>query len=239
MQTITGKIRSITLANVHTVLDFIKSLNSIGEYQQYIRDLETARDILDDQAAISRAKVNTLPAEIARLQAQHDEADRNIDILLSDDDTSNDHLAKPLEAKLLNLETQISSKESQLATAQEEFAKFEKAVSEIDMTLISAKGKLQVLQELESTTGARQKAEKLLSGVSVGEAPDTDSMEQKLRDKAAVANNGLDRSIDRLTSSVSGGSTFASEIEARQAARRAKIAANKKGESQLAESPAS
>lgn len=226
MQSILSKLRVITLSNLHSLLNAIKELNSIGEFEQYVRDLQQARDMLDDQAAVCRAAVNSLPQEIATLQARYQEADANINILLGDDDPTNDHLAAPLEAKMLNLEREIQSKNAKLAPAREEMAKFDAAVSKLDMTVIEAQGRLTVLRDLDQQATTKAKTERLLAGVSIGDMPDVDNVERKLRERAAVADNALDRTLNRVTEGA-GGSTIESEVAARLAKRRAAINAAK------------
>ncbi len=216
------KLRTITLSNLHSLLDSVRELNSIGEFEQYIRDLQTARDMLDDQAAASKSDVDTLPLEIATLQARCDEANEGINALLNDGDPSNDHHAAPLEAELMQLEERIPIKQTQLENAQAELGKYQTAVSKLDMTLATAKGKLDVLRELENTAKGKSRAEKVLSGVAISEMPDMDDVEQRLRKQAAVSGNALDRELGRVTSAAGGG-TLEAKIAARLAARRANI----------------
>lgn len=226
MQSILEKIRTISLGNIHTLLDAIKGLNSIGEFEQYLRDLEKARNMLDDQAAASRSDANTLPLEIATFQAEYDEANANIDVLLGDDDPSNDYMAAPLEAKLMQLEQQIKVKSGQLESAKAKLTKFDTAVSKLDTTLTTAKGKLDVLRDLDKTAKGEARAEKALSGISIGDMPDMNDVEQRLRRQAAVAGNALDRTLGQV-SSAAGNDTVEATIAARLAARRAKINAAK------------
>lgn len=218
-QSIFQKLRVITLSNIHTLLDGVKNLNSIGEFEQYLRDLEAGRNMLDDQAAGSRSDVETFPMEIATLQARYKEADENINLFLGDDDSTNDHLAAPLEAQLMTLEAQIASKKSQLETAKTQLAKFEDAVSKLNTTVVAAQGRLAVLRDLDHAAKGQARAEKALSGISIGEMPDMDNVEQRLRKQAAVSGNQLGRTLSQVTSSA-GGSTIEATVAARLAKRR-------------------
>lgn len=222
MSSILQKLRTITLSNVHSFLDAAKGLNSIGEFEQYIRDIEKARNMLDDQAAASRSDVDTLPLDIATMESKCDEANTNIEILLGDDDESNDYLAGPLEAKLMQLEGQIEAKSTQLQNAQIELSKYQDAVSKLDITLTTAKGKLAVLRDLNQAAKGKARANKALSGISIGEMPDMDNVEQRLRRQAAVDGNALDRTLKQVSGSSTGGAVEAT-IAARLAARRQKI----------------
>jgi phage shock protein A len=217
------KIRLITLSNLHTVLNAVIDLNSIGAIEQYVRDLQAAHDTLDDQAAVSRSRVKTLPGEIASLHAKHAEADENINILLGDDDPSNDHLAAPLEAKLISLEQQLTLKQTELDATKVELAKYEEAASKIEMRKVEMEGRLEVLRQIDQSNKGKARAEKLLSGVTVGDTPDVDDVERRLREKQAVTDNKLDRTLDRVTGGMGATSTEAI-IVARLAKRRAELA---------------
>jgi phage shock protein A len=218
-QGIFQKLRTLTLSNIHSVLDFAIDLNSIGAIEQYVRDIEKAHDILDDQAAIHRSRVESLPGEVATLKAQYAEADENINILLGDSDPSNDRFATKLETKLVALEQQISFKGSELETAQTELAKFEDAASKLNIRKTEMDGRLTVLRQMEQTSKGRQRAEKLLSGVTVGDAPNVDNVEQRLREKAALSGHQLDRTLGRVTDGMGTTSTEAT-VAARLAKRR-------------------
>ena len=227
MQSIFQKLRVITLSNIHTLLDAVKGLNSIGEFEQYIRDLETARNMLDDQAASARSDVNTLPTEIATLRAKHKEADDNIMVLLQSKDDNNIRLAAPLEAQLINLEQQIKLKEEQLAASQDQLVKFDDAVAKLDTTLVGAKGKLETLRLQDATTKGKERAEAALSGIAISEMPDIDNVEAKMRRRAAVADNALDRTLGKITESA-GGNAIDSTVAARLAKRQQALAAGSK-----------
>jgi len=221
--TIFQKARTLVLGNLHTLLDKAIDWNSSGALKQYARDLQEARDGLDDQAAGLRSDAKALPNEVATLRAQHKAADENITALLGDSDAANDHLAAPLEAKLMMLEQQIDIKQGQLATTTEQLAKFTEVVSKLDMKLASVNARIGVIETLEQTRNSQERATKMLSGVSLSEMPNVDNVEARLRRQTDVSSNKLDRELGRVTESV-GGSTMDAEVAARLAARRATVA---------------
>lgn len=220
------KLRTITLGNLHAVLDMAIDWNSSAALKQYARDLQTARDGLDDQAAGFRSDTRTLPNTIATLEAQRKAADDNINALLGDSDASNDHHAAPLEAKLIGLEKQIKIKQDLLVTSQEQLAKFNDAVGKLDMKLADVNARIGVIETLEQSRNAQERATKMLSGVSLSEMPNVDNVEERLRRQADVSSNKLDRELGRVTESI-GGSTMDGEVAARLAARRAAATAQK------------
>ena len=226
MASITQKIRTIVLSNVHTVLDKVLDWNDIGALEQYARDLQQARDSLDDQAAAYRSDAKTLPVEIAGFEARQKAADVNITTLLSDNDPSNDHKAAPLEAQLMTLENQIAVKKMKLESAQAEAVKFADAVSKIDLKRAEVDGQIAVLRDLKDAATTKEKAAKLLSGVSLSEMPNTHNIAERLRRKAAVADNRLEREMQRVTGSVAD-ATLDATVAARLAARRQAIETKK------------
>lgn len=214
------KARTIVLGNLHSLLDKAIDWNSSGALKQYARDLQEARDGLDDQAAGFRSDAKSLPGQIATLQAQHKGADDNINALLNDGDPTNDHLAAPLEAKLIGLEKQIEIKKGLLATTTEQLAKFTDSVGKLDMKLADVNARIGVIETLEQTRDSQERATKMLSGVSLSEMPNVDNVEARLRRQTDISSNKLDRELGRVTESV-GGSSMDAEVAARLAARRA------------------
>lgn len=219
MASIFDKVRLITLSNVHSLLDEVIDLNNIGAIEQHIRDLEEARNMLDDQAAASRSDAGVLPKEIGTLEAQHAAADSDITTLLNDGDSSNDHLAAPLEAKLIMLEKQIADKKAALKPIQDQVTQFDTAVSKINTAIIAAKGQLDTLRNLDTMAKGKERAAKALSGISLTNTLDVDGIATKLRRREAVADNKLSRALGGITEAVTD-SGFDAEVAARLARRR-------------------
>lgn len=226
MASIFQKVRTIGLSNIHTLLDKVIDKNSIGSLEQYARDMQAARDALDDQAASLKSDVKTLPTEIAGLEARREAADTNITILLNDSDPSNDHQAAVFEAQLMQLEDQIRIRRSKLEAAQVELATFTDMVAKIDLKRASVDGQIAVLRDLRDATTAKEKSAKLLSSVSLSEMPNVDNVAERLRRKAAVADNKLNREMGRVTDSVTD-TTLDATVTARLAARRQALADQK------------
>lgn len=227
-QSIFAKLRVITLGNLHTFLDSINGLNSIGEYEQYIRDTEAARNQLDDQAAASRGRKQFLEQQIATAEARCEAADQQIDILLGDDDPSNDHLATPLQIQYDAAMQQIATAKTELTSIQATVSQYDQAVQRLDVRLTEAKAKIETLRSMEHATKAKEKAVKALDGIDFGSAPDTTGVESKMMERASVADNALNRSLNQVTAAIGGTTTAEAAAAAGIAARRAKLAAAKK-----------
>lgn len=227
MQTAFQKLRDITVGNVHTLLNWVGDQNSIGGLEQHVRNLTAARDSFDDQAAGFRNDVKALPVAIAGLKHRHAEADANITLFMSDDDPSNDKYIPGLEAQLVTLEGQIAIKEQQLAAAQAQVLKFDEAVGKLNSAIAEKSGRIEALRALEGATTAREKAAKVLSGISVGDAPNTDDVEARLQRRAAIADNQVNREMASVTDAL-GTSSLDATVAARIAKRRAALATGNK-----------
>lgn len=226
-QTIFQKLRLITLSNIHTLLDGIKDLNNIGDYEQYIRDLDAARNQLDDQAAASRGRKQFLEQQIITANARCEAADEQINLLLGDDDPSNDHLAMPLQLQFDAAKQQIAGAEIELNTVQSTVSQFDQAVQRLDVRLMEARGKLETLRSMDQATKSKEKAAKALEGIDFGSAPDTAEVESKMMERASVADNALNRSLNQVNNAVGGVSAAEAAAEAALIQRRAKISASK------------
>lgn len=227
MQSILAKLRVITLSNIHTLLDYVKGLNTIGEFDQYVRDLRTARDQLDDQAAASRGRKKFLEQQIATNTARAEVADKNIDLLLGDGDPTNDRLAVPLQIQLDAVNAQIEAAKLELVGVDAQVTKFDDAVQRIDVRFTEAQAKLEALRAVEQGAKASEKAAKALEGIDLGSTPDTSGVEARMAERVAVADNALDRSLNRVSGAVGGVTSVEAAAEAALTQRRAKIAAKK------------
>lgn len=225
-QSIFDKLRVITLASLHLVLDKAKDQLGPEELAQYLRDVEKARNQLDDQAAAERSTLSSVQDRIAALEARNAEADGEIDALLSDDDPSNDKFATPLQIEIDSNTKLIEDLKAGMATTQALVDKYADAVGRMDNILTVKKGELERLRQLSQNAAAQSRAAKALEGVQIGDAPDTAGVENRLRQQAAVAGNQLDRALDGVAGSA-GPTAAEASAAAKIAARRAKIAAGK------------
>ncbi len=123
------KARVAALSSAHALLDKVIDMNSIGAVKQYIRDLESSLDDLEDAAATEAGHVRTAQRDEIVFQSQIKELNQNIDFILSDNNPSNDHLAKPLEARLIGLEEREKAKQEEIADAQKTSQSLNEAVS--------------------------------------------------------------------------------------------------------------
>jgi phage shock protein A len=227
-QSILAKLRVITLSNIHTFLDAVKSLNSIGEYEQYIRDIEKVRNQLDDQSAALRGRKSYLETQIASAEVKIAVANENIDLVLGDDDPTNDHIAVNLQVELDAAEKKVAQAQAELETILPQVSQFDDAVMKLNAKLQEASVKLESLKSLEETTNVKEKASKALSNINFGDEPDTSGVESKLYQKSSVADNSLQRSLGEMTASI-GSSSGLDLAKAKIAQRKKRLEEQKKG----------
>lgn len=210
MASLFDKLRIITVSNLHSFLNAVIDLNSVGAIRQYVRDLEQARDTLADQLAVVNSRANNLPNEIGGLQARYDALNDDIDTILGDEDPNNDHLATDLIKRQQLLEKQIKSKREALETQQQEQSSLAGAVGKLNSRIEEMKSRIEVLKDLEATARGKARAAKALKGISLGEQPSIDDVEQRLRDNATMAEAQLDRQLGNLVDGLGDSSADAS-----------------------------
>lgn len=222
MATIFQKLRTLTLGNIHDLLDKAIDLNSLGSIRQHIRDLETARDELSDQAAVTDASVGVIGSKISNLNIQIATTNGNIDLILSDEDDSNDHLATPLEARLMGFESELESLNEELTSTKATAQALNEAASKVSAKHLEMMGHLRRLESLDRTTKAKERASEALKQASVGDTVSVDNVTERLEQRGAVADSKLKRALGNLSDSVDVG-VAAVEAKRRIAERRARL----------------
>lgn len=227
MQTLGQKFRTAALVNLHGLLDWSMEGKDVEMFEQYCRDLRASSDALDNEAAASRGRKSFLEQQIATAEARCTVADEQINILLGDDEPENDKLATPLQVQFDAAKKQIATWQNELVEVNQRVANYDQAVSRLNSRLVEAQGKLDALRSQTASTKANEKAAKALSGIDIGDTPDTSGVEARLAERSAVASNALNRSLDRVTSVVGGATAAEAAASAAIAERKRKLAAQK------------
>ncbi len=228
MATLFGKIRTLTLSNLHTLLDKAIDLNSVGAVKQHIRDLEEAKEEIADEASIAKGRVSSADKEMAALKAKIAATNENIDAILNDGDPSNDHLAEKLDVKLQDYEKTLQGGQEEYDTLKKTADALAQAADKLTSKHAEMMSNLKRLEQLERTAAAKSKAAAALNAAAkvtagAGEVS-VDNIEARLRDKANVADAKFDRAMGDLNSQDD--TDVASALaKSRIAARRAKLAA--------------
>lgn len=232
MASLLEKIRIGVLAAAHDLLDQVVDLNSAGAVRQYIRDLEGAKGKMEEATAEAGADVRGLKREQSNLTARVSELNSSIDLVLSDADETNDHLAVPLEARLIGLEADLASKTSEVESSELVYQQLTAATANVEGKLISMRSQLQRIEAMEREAAAKERAAETLNKVqdltATGAEATVDSVTERLERRKDVAAEKFDRAMAGVNSALEKDVTL-SEANARIAARQARIAAEQAG----------
>lgn len=239
MASILDKLRNFTLSNLHSLLDAAIDLNSVEAIKQHVRDLETAhRDML---AALAGAKgnVSALTAQSLALQNRIIDLTRKIEILLGDDDESNDHFADPFGEQIGDSEEELGVLDGEIEGARAQVAALENAEGQIASKVQQMHGELRRLSSMERAAAAKEKAAGALGAASAalssGVDGSVDSVKARLQQRSGTADAAFQQATDGLDGA--GGAEAAvrrAEGNSRVAAIRARLAAQKAAAGQTA-----
>ncbi len=233
MATLFEKARILVLSNLHSLLDAAIDLNSVAEIRQHVRDLEDARDAIADETAVADGRVVGLEREIGEQESTRTETEGNIDLLLGDDDPSNDYHAMPLAEKVLQIGEDIAGKQAELVEGRRLAADLEDARMKLTAKCAEMARNLNRLESMERATAAREQAASALSQASVVAGADVstsvDSVAQRLSDNDQISKARFNRALAGIGESGSEDAVRASQAAALVAARRANLDAKTAG----------
>jgi phage shock protein A len=221
------KARIAALSAAHALLDKIVDLNSIGAVKQYVRDLESALEDLEDATAAATGHVRTVKRDAEQLKAQIKELNQNIDFILSDNKPENDHLATPMEARLIGLEQRLSTKDEEITTGQ----KTAQALSEATSTLRTRyQTMVQQVQRLEAMDRATKAKESAVSAIrqagkitSAGSDVSVDAVADRIQRRADVADAKFEQAFGEMNNDVDKDVVIA-QAQSRLEQRKARLA---------------
>jgi len=200
------KARIAALSTAHSLLDKVVDLNSIGAVKQYVRDLESALEDLEDASAAAAGHVRTIKREAEQLKAQIKELNQNIDFILMDGKPENDHLATPMEAKLIGLEQRISTKDEEIVTGQKTAQALAEAVSTLRTRY---QNMVQQVQRLEAMDKAAKAKENAVSAIrqagkitSTGSDVSIDAVADRIQRRADIADAKFEQVFSEMNSDV-------------------------------------
>lgn len=222
MASLLQKFGTLVRSNLHNLLDAVIDLNSVAAIKDHVRQLQSERDKLADAVAGAQADLTMLRQQASALEAKIEATNGNIDLLLNDDDPSNDRFAEPLEKELMGYESQLQDLQSQLTEDGEVFGKLEEMLRRVNGKVAEETARISQLEAIERRTKAQSGAAATLKQFAsvVGDTPDIDNVESRLRRQGAVASAQLERALG--DAGVPGGDVQDAQVAARLAARRAK-----------------
>src|SRR5215471_7336837 len=111
------KVRIGFLAQAHTVLDKFIDLNSPQAVREYIRELESSIEGIENDVAEAAGHVTTTDREVHKLMGQIESYDDAIDAILSSNDPSANDKARELQVKLNGFKQQLEAKQAEIGRA--------------------------------------------------------------------------------------------------------------------------
>src|SRR3989344_1414441 len=222
-----GKTRLAVLSVANSLLDKVIDLNSVEAVRQNIRDIEVSRDSLSDSVATARGYVTGVKREVSQLATERDKLNRQIDTLLTDDDSGNDHRANTLEAKLVGVESLLAMKQEEMTSGQETAHALEQTYSTLQTRLTTMVSQLSRLEAMDrsakakegAATAMRQAAKASTTGAEVS----VDSVAARIQRRSDVADEKL-RSASGDFATVTDKDETLANVAARLAVRKKRLA---------------
>lgn len=221
------KARVAALSSAHSLLDKIIDLNSIGAVKQYVRDLENALEDLEDAAATAAGHLRTVQRDAIQLRSQAKELNQNIDFIISDDNPANDHLARPLEARLIGLEQRIKGKDEEMTEGQKSSLALNQAVSALQAKYHSMIEQMQRLEAMDAAARAKESAVEAMRNAgrisSTAGNVSIDAVADRIQRRSDVADAKFEQAMGEMSSQVEKDVVLA-QAEARLEQRKARLA---------------
>src|ERR1043166_1312338 len=152
MESLTSKLRTVVLGNLHSLLDAAVDLNSIAAVKQHVRDLEAALSRIQEQAAMAHGDVTGIKRRIAELNSKVAELDANIDLALGQ---KSDDLAERLQVRQNQMKKDLEARTAELATAEQTDAALSDAVRKLDARHREMVDRVHHLEDLDRAAKAK------------------------------------------------------------------------------------
>lgn len=225
MASLFEKARVAVLSQMHSLLD--RAVSTPEGYKQYIRDLESAMADLRAAKDEATGTVNGFDRQLTETQGSIARKQADIDLLLGDNDPSNDDAALQMQVEVDELTGQLDNFRQLKAQAQASADQLDQALSQLEAKHREMVNNLNKLTLTQASTKAMNRASSAAeAAVAASSAVDSvDSIQERLSHDNDVANARFARVIGGMQSS-SSPEEAAKLARARAAieARRAQIA---------------
>jgi PspA/IM30 family protein len=207
------KLRVVTLASVHDLLD--KKLEDMGPsaLRQTVRDLEDALAKMKSEAVIQGGEVRTQTREVGDLDAKITSGKASMQKCVDKGDVASLASARQTGALVVTWQRQLEQKKHDLDLQKTASANLDLAVQKLDMKHTDAVTHLREVESLDRNTKFKEQSASTLdsiqrlteSGVSV------DNLEDKMRARADAADEHYERAM--ASSSVAEDPSASSEVD--------------------------
>jgi phage shock protein A len=197
MASILDRVSTLISANINYLISQAMKANSIAIVDQYIRNVETNLEALEDAAATVGGEAKTLRRKYNEYQGQVNELDRNIDIFLRE---GKEPLAVAAQSRY-NTVKRLADQYGEQAAAQEaEYQKLLDAKLKLEAKLTEVRQErveLQAMLELAKSKELTHQAVEGVAGVTEAEAG-IDDMREAIRKRLDKAQAQADMDAGRL-----------------------------------------
>jgi phage shock protein A len=219
MASLMKKVQTLISANLHSMVDSALKANSIGVFDQYVRDVEDNLENLEDATATVGGELKTLRRKKSDLDQQGAELDRNIDIFLRE---GKEDLALAAQSKLNSVSRLTQNYEETLKRQETEFQNLQDARLKLEAKLTTVKqerDELQALLDLARSKEITVKSIKSLDALTGTGDADIARVAEGIRarlDKASAQSEMLASSLDDQMDQVLEKSTLEAQLAERK-----------------------
>lgn len=233
------KARLVVKSNLHKLLD--AQVNTPEGYKQLIRDLESA--MADVRSGVDEAvgTANGYRRQIAAYQSDRATKQADIDLLIGDDDPSNDESAVQLQMEVEHLQEQEGTYQGLLSDQEQQVAQLNQALTQLEAKHQQMLSDLARLTQTQAIAKAKNRASSAVEAAvqAADNAGSVDSIQAKLDHDKDVADARFDRVIGGMQASQSPEEAARlARAKAALAARRAQLTDQAKQEPESAPTPA-
>lgn len=223
------KLRTIVLSNIHSLLDKTIDMNSVEAVKQHVRDLENALTELENGAAEAAGYVRTLSREKIELVERTVRLDKTIDLILSDSDPANDHLATAKQVELDGVNERVARVGQELSDNKNTAKKLDEAVSALKTKHAAMVRQIQTLESMSRGNKAKRDAAEAMGRVRemvrAGEDVSVDSVISRMKREGDVADEKFERAMGDM-SEATGKNVAIAEAQAKIEERRKRLGQN-------------
>jgi len=207
METIFSKIRTLTLSNIHSILDKAIDMNSIPAMEQHIRDLTAARKDLEGQLAEARYTLTTKTSLMNNHKAKIAELTENATLLANANNGNPTEAqmssARQMASTIIQLNETLAEDEAAISDAKTMVTGLEDAVSKVTANETLYKSNINKLQSQANAAAAKTKAANAMeaAGNAVQAGGNLDGISDKIGREAARADDAFNRALGNVPSS--------------------------------------
>lgn len=205
MASLLEKVSTLISANLHYMVDQALKTNSLAVIDQYIRQVETNLEDLEDAAATVGGEAKSLQRKVNEYEQKSTELDRAIDAFLVE---GNETAAAAVQSRLNSTQRLVETYQEQSKRQEEEFGKLLDAKVKLEARLATMKQEREELQALlelakskETTVKAMKSLDDLMGSGDSDISGIAESIYRRL-DRASTASEmraaSLDEQMDKV-----------------------------------------